>query len=328
MRKLTALLLTVLLLFGSVGIVSAATLEDQHYFSNQIHVLIDAGKMSSNEIYGIYIDLAGIPQGSVTSTVYETEQQLQAITLANVTPQTIEGVNGAKDKLARFWAYLYNNQEGNLMGGWGSAPDNSIMQFVYGPQKTEILDTYVAGIPECIGNTRLYDHGNSDSSNNGISVPEITKETVEEKPDTWAEKYTSTAFSLNATTYTTTTKSVTDTSTLTTTKTMDVAPYVKDGRTYVPVRYLAYSLGVSEEDIVWTQASQQVTITLNDKLLILAIGSNVMLVNGEEVIMDVAPEAVDGRTMLPARWIAEALGATVEWDASLNQAIIIMPTTN
>jgi hypothetical protein len=107
---------------------------------------------------------------------------------------------------------------------------------------------------------------------------------------------------------------------------MDVEPYVKDGRTYIPVRYLAYSLGVAEDDIKWSQQDQTVTITLNDTVVILTIGNNVMLVNGEKVTMDVAPEIVDNRTMLPARWVAEALGATVEWDETLNQAIIIMPT--
>lgn len=57
----------------------------------------------------------------------------------------------------------------------------------------------------------------------------------------------------------------------------------------------------------------------------LTIGSNTMTVNNDPVIMDVAPEIKDGRTMLPARWVAEALGATVEWNESLNQAVIIMP---
>ena len=50
-----------------------------------------------------------------------------------------------------------------------------------------------------------------------------------------------------------------------------------------------------------------------------------MYVSQELVKMDVAPEIKDGRTMLPARWVAETLGAEVEWDVATKQAIIKMP---
>jgi len=52
-----------------------------------------------------------------------------------------------------------------------------------------------------------------------------------------------------------------------------------------------------------------------------------MTVNQAPVQMDVAPEIKDGRTMLPARWVAEALGAEVDWDENTKQAIIKMPVT-
>jgi len=102
------------------------------------------------------------------------------------------------------------------------------------------------------------------------------------------------------------------------TQTMDVAPYAKDNRTYIPVRYLAYSLGVSPEGIAWNQESQTVTVTSNGTTVVMTIGSTTMTVNGTPITMDVAPEAVDGRTMLPARYLAEALGATVTWNTTTN----------
>ena len=61
--------------------------------------------------------------------------------------------------------------------------------------------------------------------------------------------------------------------------------------------------------------------------LALTIGSNIMTVNQAPVQMDVAPEIKDGRTMLPARWVAEALSAEVDWDENTKQAIIKMPVT-
>ena len=43
---------------------------------------------------------------------------------------------------------------------------------------------------------------------------------------------------------------------------MDVVPELKDGRTFVPIRFLAYSLGVDESGISWDEKTQQVTIEI------------------------------------------------------------------
>ena len=40
-----------------------------------------------------------------------------------------------------------------------------------------------------------------------------------------------------------------------------------------------------------------------------------IFVNGQEVVADVSPQIINGRVMVPARFIAEPLGATVIWDA-------------
>jgi hypothetical protein len=45
-------------------------------------------------------------------------------------------------------------------------------------------------------------------------------------------------------------------------------------------------------------------------------------VNGREIWPDVPPKIVGGRVMVPIRWIAEALGADVEWDAGRQTVII------
>lgn len=39
-----------------------------------------------------------------------------------------------------------------------------------------------------------------------------------------------------------------------------------------------------------------------------------LIVNGKEIKADVAPQLINGRTMVPIRWVAEALGADVNWD--------------
>ncbi|MCL5780972.1 MAG: copper amine oxidase N-terminal domain-containing protein [Firmicutes bacterium] len=93
------------------------------------------------------------------------------------------------------------------------------------------------------------------------------------------------------------------------TKVMDAAPYIKNGRTYVPVRYLALALGVTEENIGYENGV--VTLVKGDTTLKLTMGSTTLTKNDTAVTMDVAPETVNGRTMLPARFVAEAFGALV-----------------
>jgi hypothetical protein len=98
-------------------------------------------------------------------------------------------------------------------------------------------------------------------------------------------------------------------------KTMDVAPYIKDGRTYLPVRFVAEALGVTEDNILWDPVTRSVTIFKGDRIAQMTIGSTILLVNGVEINMDVAPEITNGRTMLPVRWMTQALGAGIAWDA-------------
>jgi len=100
---------------------------------------------------------------------------------------------------------------------------------------------------------------------------------------------------------------------------MDASPYIKAGRTYVPVRFLGDALNATT---AWDAATQTVTVTKGDKNVVLVIGSKTAKVNGADVAMDVAPEITNGRTMLPARYVAEGLGYSVGWNAALQQVVI------
>ncbi len=102
-------------------------------------------------------------------------------------------------------------------------------------------------------------------------------------------------------------------------KVMDVAPYIKNGRTYVPMRYLGEALGA---EVVWDDAARTVTLTKGDTTVVFTIGSTSYTVNGEAKTADVAPEITNDRTMLPARFVAEAFGAEVGWDAGTQTVLI------
>jgi len=95
-------------------------------------------------------------------------------------------------------------------------------------------------------------------------------------------------------------------------QTMDVAPYIKDGRTFLPMRYVGKALGVSDQNILWSNGSA--TFIKGDRVVQVTIGSKTMVVNGAQIAMDVAPEIVSGRTMLPIRWLGVAFGADLSWD--------------
>jgi len=106
---------------------------------------------------------------------------------------------------------------------------------------------------------------------------------------------------------------------------MDVAPKVyPPGRTFVPVRYLGNALGVDDNNITWDAKTRTAKLKGKNELK-LTIGKKTVAVNGQEKAIDVAPVIVNpGRTMLPARYVAEGLGYIVEWDAE-NQLVIAYP---
>jgi len=106
-------------------------------------------------------------------------------------------------------------------------------------------------------------------------------------------------------------------------KTMDVEPYIKNDRTYLPIRYAAYAAGITDANIMWNEADQSVIMIKGDRVVKMVIGDTTMYINGVAFTMDVAPEIVDpGRTMLPIRYVAQALGCEVTWDEATQSVTI------
>ncbi|QGG47189.1 copper amine oxidase N-terminal domain-containing protein [Heliorestis convoluta] len=105
-------------------------------------------------------------------------------------------------------------------------------------------------------------------------------------------------------------------------KQMDAMPYIKNDRTFLPLRYVAEALGVNENNIMWNQSSQTATIIKGDRVVSVQIGNYAMTVNGTTLYMDVAPEITGDRTYLPLRFIGQALGANLEWVAETQTAIV------
>jgi hypothetical protein len=95
------------------------------------------------------------------------------------------------------------------------------------------------------------------------------------------------------------------------TRTLDAAPFIKDGRTLLPVRALLEALGGS---VQWTASTRTALVALGSRTVSLTIGSKTALVNGTPITLDVAPEIKNGRTFLPLRAVAESLGLDLAWE--------------
>jgi len=97
---------------------------------------------------------------------------------------------------------------------------------------------------------------------------------------------------------------------------LDVPPRIVQGRTIVPLRFIADALGAT---VTWHEAEQRVTVTYETTTVYFYIGSPAVSVNGREVLLDVAPFIMNGRTLVPLRFLAETFGFEVLWHGLTNR---------
>jgi hypothetical protein len=105
---------------------------------------------------------------------------------------------------------------------------------------------------------------------------------------------------------------------------LDSAPVIRYSRTMVPIRAIVEAI---HGTISWDAAARKVTIVHAGTTIELWIGKNTARVNGKMVRTDpkdarVIPFIINGRTMLPLRFVAETLGLDVQWDAILRRVTL------
>ncbi|AVX40812.1 Copper amine oxidase N-terminal domain-containing protein (plasmid) [Carboxydocella thermautotrophica] len=91
----------------------------------------------------------------------------------------------------------------------------------------------------------------------------------------------------------------------------DSEPIIKNGRTLVPVRAIFEALGAT---VTWDPESRMVTGNRGDIIIKLVIGQKKAYINDIEISLDVEPQIIKGRTLVPLRFISEALNCQVQWD--------------
>jgi hypothetical protein len=100
----------------------------------------------------------------------------------------------------------------------------------------------------------------------------------------------------------------------------DQPPIERDNRVFVPLRGVFERLGAT---VVYENG--QINATTSTRSVHLTIGSTNALVNGNTVVIDVAPFIVVGRTLVPLRFISQSLGATVDYNYSTHVVTVVGP---
>ena len=99
----------------------------------------------------------------------------------------------------------------------------------------------------------------------------------------------------------------------------DVPPQIIDGRTMVPMRAVFEALGA---EVYWDDSAKSVTALKGSTEIELNIGEKFLRKNNEGFSLDVAPQIINGRTLVPVRAVAESFDCVVLWN-DLSKTVLI-----
>lgn len=108
----------------------------------------------------------------------------------------------------------------------------------------------------------------------------------------------------------------------------DFSPYISSGRTFVPIRELVEGLGA---EVKWDNLEKSALIKFEKKEIKLKIDSKVSYISGKKIILNESsiPKLAkynepkeETKTMVPLRFVSEALGYKVDWNSEENLAVI------
>jgi hypothetical protein len=102
--------------------------------------------------------------------------------------------------------------------------------------------------------------------------------------------------------------------------TLEASPYISKGTTMVPLRFISEAF---KAKIEWFPLGKgRIILSVPSKTIQLDIGENFAFINGDKLPLQTPPEIKSGRTFVPVRFIAEGLGARIEWKADTQQITI------
>ncbi|MFA5536586.1 MAG: copper amine oxidase N-terminal domain-containing protein [Bacillota bacterium] len=90
----------------------------------------------------------------------------------------------------------------------------------------------------------------------------------------------------------------------------DVEPLVENGRVLIPLRAISEEMGFRVD---WSPSAQVAYVFGEHDAIQVAVGGKIAYINDQPVELDVVAGSVNGRVMLPIRFVAEALGLEINW---------------
>lgn len=99
----------------------------------------------------------------------------------------------------------------------------------------------------------------------------------------------------------------------------DVKPQTVNNRTMVPLRAIFEAMGA---DVTWQESTKTVISVKDNTRVKMTLNSTTEYIDGVAYEMDVPPVIVDGRMLVPARYVAEAFGYYVNWDQQTKSVLI------
>jgi len=101
---------------------------------------------------------------------------------------------------------------------------------------------------------------------------------------------------------------------------LDVPPQIIQGRTLVPLRFIADGFGA---EVDWKADTKEITIQLDTHKIKMQIGNRFATNEQKQtIVLDVPPQIIQGRTLVPLRFIADGFGAEVDWKADAKEIYI------
>jgi len=93
----------------------------------------------------------------------------------------------------------------------------------------------------------------------------------------------------------------------------DTQPVAENGRILVPLRSIFEALDAT---VNWDATTQTINATKGDTNIKLIVGGQAYK-NNQAITLDVPAKLVAGRTLVPLRFVSEALGASVSWNSGV-----------
>jgi len=101
---------------------------------------------------------------------------------------------------------------------------------------------------------------------------------------------------------------------------LETPPIIVNNRTMVPLRFIIENFG---GDIYWNSTDSSIKIVFPEKEILMWVNNSTAYINGKKYILDSPPIIIGGRTLVPVRFVVEALGAYVFWNSTDSGVTII-----